>query len=112
MPKFDLNQFVNTAERIRMSAIAEGRLLDNPSDEELRPLAAAEPNVRETGYGSLVTESEPMSRAAAFTKNSVDHPFGRVERELLAQCESVLSRSRIISVDRIVGDATARRPSG
>jgi phosphoenolpyruvate carboxykinase (ATP) len=105
MPKFDLNQFVNAAERIRASAVAEGRLLDNPSEEELRPLAVAEPNVRETGYGSLVVESEPMSRAAAFTKNSVDHPFGKVERELLAQCESVLSQSRIISVDRTVGDA-------
>lgn len=105
MPKFDLYQFARTAERTRAAAKADGRLLDNPADEVLRPLALKQPNVRETIYGSLVSESEPMSRAAMHTKNSVDSPYGKVERELLARCRSALSKGRVISVDRVVGPA-------
>ena len=104
MPKFDLEQFAQTAERIRAKAIEEGRLLHNPSDQELELVAEKEPEVRRTRYGNLVVESEPTSRAAMFTENSVDHPFGEQERELLAQCEKVLAQERLISIDRIVGD--------
>jgi len=103
VPKFNLEQFAQTAERIRAKAREEGRLLHNPSDEELESIAGKEPEVRRTVYGNLVAESEPTSRAAMFTQNSVDHPFGRQERELLAQCERVLAQRRLISVDRIVG---------
>ncbi|GAI05193.1 unnamed protein product, partial [marine sediment metagenome] len=87
MPKFDLEQFAQTAERIRSKAVEEGRLLHNPPDQELRPIVEQEPGVRRTLYGSLVAESEPTSRAAMFTRNSVDHPFGKGERDLLALCE-------------------------
>ena len=104
MPKFDLEEFAQTAERIRRKAIEEGRLLHNPPDEELETIAEKEPEVRRTVYGNLVAESEPTSRAAMFTQNSVDHPFGKHERELLAQCERVLAQKRLISVDRIVGN--------
>jgi len=104
MPKFNLEEFAETVDRIRRKAIEENRLLDNPSDEELRRLVEKEPGVRKTVYGNYVAESEPTSRSAMFTKNSVDHSFGEEERKLLAQCEKVLAKEKLISVDRIVGN--------
>lgn len=104
MPKFDLQQFTQTIDRIRAKALAEGRLLHNPDDKKLEKLAEKEPNVRRTKWGSMVAESEPTSRAAMFTQNSVDHPFGKVERELLLQTEEVLNQKKLISIDRTVGN--------
>jgi phosphoenolpyruvate carboxykinase (ATP) len=104
MSTFNLEQFARTADRIREKAITEGRLLSNPSEEQLRSVVENEPGIRKTIYGNFVAESEPSSRAAMFTKNSVDHPFGKGEQKLLAQCEEALARERLISVDRIVGN--------
>jgi len=104
MSKFDLEEFARTVDRIRRKAIEENRLLDNPSDEELRLLVEKEPGVRKTTYGNFVAESEPTSRSAPFTQNSVDYPFGEEELKLLAQCEKVLAEERLISIDRIVGN--------
>ncbi len=104
MSEFDLEQFAQTANRIREKAIAENRLIDNPSNETLRRLLEKEPGVRKTIYGNFVAESEPTSRSAMFTKNSVDHHFGRKELKLLDQCERALTKERLISVDRIVGN--------
>ncbi len=103
MSKFDLEQFVQTADRIRKKAVAENRLADNPSGEELRQLLGKEPGVEKTIYGNFVAESEPSSRSAAFTKNSVDSPFGEAELKLLAQCEEALAKEKLVSIDRIVG---------
>jgi len=103
MSKFDLEEFAKTADRIRKKALKENRLIDNPSDEKLRLLVEKEPGVRKTVYGNFVAESEPTSRAAMFTKNSVDHSFGE-ELRLLAQCEKALAKEKLISVDRIVGN--------
>ncbi len=36
MPRFDINIFARTVEKIREKALAEGRLLDNPTDAVLR----------------------------------------------------------------------------
>jgi phosphoenolpyruvate carboxykinase (ATP) len=102
--KIDLEEFARTADRIREKAIAENRLLDNPSDEELRTLVEKQAGVRKTIYDNYVAESEPTSRAQSFTKNSVDDPFGKEELELLAQCEKTLAQERLISIDRIVGN--------
>ena len=102
--RFDLEQFAKTADGIRRKAIAENRLVDNPSDEELRSITENEPGIKKTIYGNLVAESEPTSRAAMFTKNSVDDPFGEEELQLLAQCERALAKERLISIDRIVGN--------
>ncbi len=102
--KFDLEEFTRTADRIREKALAENRLLDNPSEEVLRAVVEKQPGVRKTIYQNYVAESEPTSRSEAFTKNSVDNPFGKKELELLAQCEQILSRERLISIDRIVGN--------
>lgn len=102
--KFDLEEFARTADRIREQAKKDDRLLDNPSDEELRALVEKEPGVRKTKYENFVAESEPTSRAQMFTENSVDTSFGKKERQLLDQCEKVLAQERLISVDRIVGN--------
>jgi len=104
MSKFDLEQFAQTTDRIRKRAVEENRLINNPSEEELRLIVENEPGIRKTIYGNFVAESEPSSRAAMFTENSVDHPFGKGELELLAQCEEALAKERLISTDRIVGN--------
>jgi phosphoenolpyruvate carboxykinase (ATP) len=101
---FNLEQFAQTANRIREKAIAEKRLADNPPDEVLIRLMEKEPGIRKTKYGNFAAESEPTSRAAMFTENSVDHPFGEEELKLLSQCESALGKEKLISVDRIVGN--------
>ncbi len=105
--KFDLVKFAETADRIREKAIEENRLLDNPSEEELRALVERQPGVRKTIYDNFVAESEPTSRAQMFTKTSVDDSFGREELELLAQCEKALAQERLISIDRIVGNESS-----
>ncbi len=107
MAEFNPEEFFRAAERIRDAAAADGRLLVNPADQELGAVVEKEPEVRRTVYGSFVARSEPMSRAAMFTENSVDHPFGARERKLLAQCESVLSSRRLVSVDRTVGNESS-----
>ena len=103
MPPFDLAQFAQTTDSIRKKAMDECRLINNPSDEELRVLVGNELGVRKTIYGNFVAESEPSSRAAMFTKNGVDCSFGEEEQKLLTQCEKALAGERLISVDRIVG---------
>jgi len=99
----DLREFERTVDRIRAKAEAEGRLTDNPDARQLRAILAREPGVRQTRYGNYAVESEPTSRSAIFTKNSVDDAFGDDERRLLAECEEKLSHQRLISLDRVVG---------
>jgi len=96
--------FPRTVEGIRTAAAATGRLVDNPSESLLQSLVAKQPGVKQTKYGSFVAESGPSSRAAMFTKNSVDDTFGADEESLLAQAEEILSHERLISMDRVVGD--------
>ena len=107
MSKFDVEQFAQTAYRIRRKAIGENRLINNPSDKELRLLVGSEPEVRKTRYGNFTAESEPTSRAAIFTESSVDYSFGEEELKLLAQCEEALAKERLISIDRIVGNESS-----
>ena len=102
--KMNLEEFAKTAERIREKAKAEGRLLDNPSDEVLRALVAKEESVVKTIYNNFVAESEPTSRSQMFTKNSVDDAFGEDELKLLQNCEKALAKEKLISIDRIVGN--------
>jgi len=104
---FDLEEFSRAVERIRKKALAENRLFDNPADAELRTLTEIEPEIRKTVYGNLAADSEPTSRAAMFTKNSIDHGFGEEEMQLLAQCEQALAKERLISIDRIVGNESS-----
>jgi phosphoenolpyruvate carboxykinase (ATP) len=103
MPQFNPEEFERTVDRVMKRAEEENRLLENPSDMELKILCKKESNVKKTMYGNLVAESEPTSRAAMFTRNSIDHLFEEAEKNLLAQCEEVLAKERLISIDRIVG---------
>lgn len=104
MPRFDINLFAQTVERIREKALAEGRLLHNPSDAVLEKITEKEESVKRTMYGSLVAHGEPTSRAAMFTKNNIDNTFGKAEEDFLQECETVLATKKLISVDRIVGN--------
>jgi len=54
-------EFEQTARAIFESAQARGALIRNPDEARLRAMALEEPEVRETRYGSLVADSEPMS---------------------------------------------------
>jgi phosphoenolpyruvate carboxykinase (ATP) len=103
VPKFDLERFVRTADKIRNKAAEEQRLYDNPSDTVLRGLLQKEPDIKETKWGNFTAESEPSSRSAMFTKNSVDTAFGEDEEKLLAQCEAALAKESLICIDRVVG---------
>ncbi|MFC1904217.1 phosphoenolpyruvate carboxykinase (ATP), partial [Chloroflexota bacterium] len=71
----------------------------------LRQLLEKQPGVKKTIYRNFVAESEPTSRSAMFTKNSVDHTFGEEELNLLANCEKALAKERLVSIDRMVGNA-------
>jgi phosphoenolpyruvate carboxykinase (ATP) len=103
----ELEQFIMTADRIWQKAREEKRLTHNPYDRELRKLVEKEPGVKKTLYRNFVARSEPTSRSAMFTKNSVDHRFGEDELRLLTQCEQALGKERLISVDRIVGNESS-----
>lgn len=107
MPQFDLNLFVQTVARVRSKALAEGRLRHNPPEEVLEALTEKEQGVQRTRYGSLVAHGEPTSRAQMFTKNSVDDTFGKAEVNFLKQCEDILATRKLISVDRVVGNASS-----
>lgn len=101
----NLENFAIIAKNIWINAEEEKRLLDNPSNKELRKLVEKQPGVRKTIYGNLVVESEPTSRAAFFTQNSIDYPFGIEEQQLLSQCEKVLAKNTLISIDQRVGNS-------
>ncbi|MFC1952697.1 phosphoenolpyruvate carboxykinase (ATP) [Chloroflexota bacterium] len=105
MPDFDLEIFIRTANSIITKAKDEGRLADNPTTKALRELVEKQPGVRKTVYGNFVADSEPTSRSAMFTKNSIDNSFGREEEKLLEHCEEVLAKEKLISIDRKVGNA-------
>lgn len=109
MSKFNLEQFAKTVENIVDGARKEDRLMCNPSDAELIGILKKVPGVKKTRYGSFVAPSEPTSRAAMFTKNSIDHSFGREEKDLLSQCEREMGKEKLICVDRIVGNKNSKR---
>lgn len=100
------DEFSQTAKRIVSSAQERGVLIRNPDKARLRAMALEEPEVRETKYGSIVANSEPMSRAAMFTKNNVDTPFGKAEYELLQQATRALSNQEIVTIEVEVGDGS------
>ena len=66
-------------------------MIRNPDSARLRALALEEPEVKQTKYGSIYADSEPMSRAAKRTKNNIDAHFGHAEHELLEQAKQALA---------------------
>jgi phosphoenolpyruvate carboxykinase (ATP) len=103
MSDFNLELFYKTAENIREKASSENRLTENPSNDKMREMLEREPGIRKTIYGNFVALSEPTSRSAIFTKNSVDDTFDKQEMRLLSQCEDALSKEKLISMDCLVG---------
>jgi phosphoenolpyruvate carboxykinase (ATP) len=99
-------EFQRAAETIFGTAQRNATLIRNPDSDRLRALALEEPEVKQTKYGSLYAESEPMSRAAKRTKNNVDSEFAAEESALLEQAQRTLANEPIVSVDVEVGDGT------
>jgi len=98
------NYFKKAAETIYCSAKNEKRLIEGKSLNELKEIALQQEGVIQTNLGSVAADSEPMSRSAPHTKNSVDCPFGEEEEALAAQAVEILSNERIVSIDTIIGD--------
>ena len=98
------NYFKKAAEKIYEDAKREGRLLEGLTLDQLKELALQQEGVIQTQIGSIAADSEPMSRSAPHTRNSVDHPFGEEEQQLAMEAVEYLSRERVISLDTIVGD--------
>jgi len=99
-----MNIFKTAAQQIYLSAKKEGRLIEGRSLEELKQLALRHEGVIQTQVGSVAADSEPMSRSAPHTRNSVDHPFGEKEEALARQAVEVLGKERVLSLDTMVGD--------
>jgi phosphoenolpyruvate carboxykinase (ATP) len=99
-------EFRQAVREIFDAAAEQGRLIRNPDDDRLRALSLEEPEVCETKYANIVAESEPMSRAAMFTKNNVDTEFGDPERRLLQEAKQRLATEEILSIDVTVGDGS------
>lgn len=99
-------EFQEAARSIFESARSEGRLIYNPDDDWLRKLSLEEAEVKGTKYGNLVAESEPMSRAAMFTRNNIDTEFGNEERVLLQDAIARLGKEELIGIDVEVGDGS------
>lgn len=100
------DQFHQAAKTIFENAQCRGTLIRNPDSARLKALSKEEPEVRETRYGSIVTDSEPMSRAAKFTKNNIDTSFGQAEFDLLEKAKHALAHAEVVSIDVEVGDGT------
>jgi phosphoenolpyruvate carboxykinase (ATP) len=98
------DEFEQAVHSILEAAKREQRWIRDPDDARLRELALEEPEVRQTKYGNLYADSEPMSRAARCTQNNVDGTFRRAEHDLLEQAQRHLAHTEIISVDVVVGD--------
>jgi len=101
-----IEQFQQAAREIFEKAKQDNRLVYNPPDQELRKLSLKEHEVKESKYGSIVAISEPMSRAAMFTKNNIDDNFGKYELNLLEDAKKILSKEELVAIDCQVGDGT------
>ena len=99
-------EFQRAAKTIFETAEAKKALIRNPDSARLKALALEQPEVKQTKYGSIYADSEPMSRAAKRTMNNVDTRFGPAEHELLEQAKRVLAGQEIVSIDVEVGDGS------
>ncbi len=99
-----MDAFNRAARQIYAEALQSQRLIKGRSLEELKQIALRQEGVIQTQFGSVAADSEPMSRSAPHTRNSVDHPFGEAEEALAQQAVAVLGGERIIALDTIIGD--------
>ena len=98
------NAFKEAATKVYHDAKRNGRLIENFDLGQAKALALTQDGIIETQLGSVAANSEPMSRAAAHTKNSVDQPFGEEEEALAAKAVQAMSGEKLISLDIMVGD--------
>ncbi|OPY16941.1 MAG: Phosphoenolpyruvate carboxykinase (ATP) [Syntrophus sp. PtaU1.Bin005] len=99
-----MNIFKAAANQLYETARKEGRLIEGRSLDELKEIALRQEGVIQTQIGSVAADSEPMSRSAPHTRNSVDHPFGEEEAQLAAEMLELLKKETIISLDTFIGD--------
>jgi len=116
-----MDAFNRAARQIYTEARESRRLIAGRSLEELKQIALRQEGVIQTQFGSVAADSEPMSRSAPHTRNSIDHPFGEAEEALAQQAVAVLGGDanggrggsggvsgaggeRIIALDTIIGD--------
>ena len=98
------NYFKRAALKIYQDAKREGRLIEGYTLDQLKDLALRQEGVIQTQIGSVAADSEPMSRSAPHTRNSVDHPFGEDEEQLALEAVEYLGREKVVCLDTIVGD--------
>ncbi len=98
------NYFKEAAQKIYFDAKNEGRLIEGKTLNELKELALRQEGVIQTQIGSVAADSEPTSRSAPHTKNSIDHEFGEEEERLAQKAIEYLSKEKIVCLDTIVGD--------
>ncbi len=99
-----MNYFKSAAQEIYFTAKKEKRLIEGRTLEELKRLSLLHEGVIQTQIGSVAADSEPMSRSAPHTRNSVDNSFGEKEEALARQAVDALRSERILSLDTMVGD--------
>ncbi|MEA1936353.1 MAG: phosphoenolpyruvate carboxykinase [Thermodesulfobacteriota bacterium] len=99
-----MNYFKLAAKQIYDEAKKDGRLIEGLPLDELKQLALRQEGVIQTQTGSIAADSEPMSRAAPHTRNSVDHEFGEEEEALAKQAVDILGKEKVVSLDTVVGD--------
>ncbi|MEQ8215044.1 MAG: hypothetical protein ABRQ30_02030, partial [Smithellaceae bacterium] len=99
-----MNVFKAAAQQLYETARQEGRLIEGCSLDELKEIALRQEGVIQTQIGSVAADSEPMSRSAPHTRNSVDHSFGEEEAQLAAEMLALLKKETIVSVDIFIGD--------
>jgi phosphoenolpyruvate carboxykinase (ATP) len=101
-----VREFIEAPRTIYAEAKAEQRLIEGLALAELKALAAKQNGVLETQMRSLAVDSEPMSRSAPKTRNSVDHEFGEEELRLARQAVEASRGYTVVSVDAVVGEAS------
>jgi len=101
-----MKEFIQAPKQIYQKAKKQGRLIEGKSLKELKEIASKQNNVILTQMGSISADSEPMSRSAPKTKNSIDDKFGEEERKLANLAEKTLCQEKIISLDVPVGESS------
>jgi len=93
MSTFDPTVFLRTAANIRQRALKENRITLCNDPAELRKFTEKQPDIKKTKYNNLAIDDECFSRAARFTKNSIDDAFGDEELKLLKNAKNILRKS-------------------
>ncbi|UCH37651.1 MAG: hypothetical protein JSV76_00245, partial [Candidatus Bathyarchaeota archaeon] len=100
-----MEEFIKSPQKIYQEAKMESRLTEGLTLDELKALALKQDGVLQTQMRSLAVDSDPMSRCAPRTTNSVDDEFGQTELDLALQAVNILRSHSIVSVDAVVSEA-------